>query len=144
MIWLCEPACGFEIYKIDTDNIQESLKDIYSSDCLINRYGITKDSKFSIIDNGYYFETFVDGKSAEDLVKKKVLRCTFCNKVYDESELNSIYPMHREGFCNCITYDKEDNVFCLWHECEDDYYTGNIMKIDYCPCCGRKLKDDTD
>lgn len=24
---------------------------------------------------------------------------------------------------------------------EDDYYTGIIMEIKYCPMCGRKLKD---
>lgn len=42
---------------------------------------------------------------------------------------------------DCITFDKEDNAFNLWHESEDDYYTGNIMEINYCPVCGRKLSN---
>ena len=67
--------------------------------------------------------------------------CDFCDEIYDEFKLNTTHPMNREGFYNCITYDKINNNFCLWHECVDDYYTGNIMEIKYCPVCGRKLSD---
>ena len=87
---------------------------------------------------------FMCGSSVEGICQEQEIVCNFCNKVYDESELNSIHPMDRDGFLNCVTYDKEDDIFCLWHECEDDYYTGNIMEINYCPRCGRRLKDVTD
>lgn len=43
--------------------------------------------------------------------------------------------------CNCITKDKDDEEYYLWNECEDEYYTGNIMEIKYCPVCGRKLNN---
>ena len=38
-------------------------------------------------------------------------------------------------------YDKINDIFCIWHECDDDYYTGNIMEIKYCPKCGRRLNN---
>ena len=87
---------------------------------------------------------FMCGSSVEGICQEQEIVCNFCDKVYDESELNSLHPMDRDGFLNCVTYDKEDDTFCLWHECEDDYYTGNIMEINYCPRCGRRLKDATD
>lgn len=59
--------------------------------------------------------------------------CDFCNKIYNEDELNSQYC--RE-VCDCITYDENNNNYNFWHECDDDYYTGNIMEIKYCPECG--------
>ena len=52
--------------------------------------------------------------------------CDFCNKIYNEDELNSQYC--RE-VCDCITYDENNNHYNFWHECDDDYYTGNIMEI---------------
>lgn len=64
--------------------------------------------------------------------------CDFCNKIYDADELNNQYYADRE-VCDCITYDKDNNTYSFWNECVDDYYTGNIMEIKYCPICGRKL-----
>lgn len=64
--------------------------------------------------------------------------CDFCNKIYNEDELNNKYWLDREEV-NCITYDENNNIYSFWHECDDDSYTGNIMKIKYCPMCGRKL-----
>lgn len=67
--------------------------------------------------------------------------CDFCNKIYNASELKKQYWGDRE-VCSCITKNKNDEEYYLWNECViDDYYTGNIMKIKYCPVCGRKLKD---
>ena len=51
--------------------------------------------------------------------------CYFCNKIYNEDELNGQYC--RE-VCDCITYDENNNNYNFWHECDDDYYTGNIME----------------
>ena len=45
--------------------------------------------------------------------------CDFCNKIYNEDELNSQYC--RE-VCDCITYDENNNHYNFWHECDDDYY----------------------
>ena len=67
--------------------------------------------------------------------------CDFCNKIYNASELKKQYWGDRE-VCNCVTKNKNDEEYYLWNECVDDYYTGNIMKINYCPVCGRKLKDE--
>lgn len=67
--------------------------------------------------------------------------CNFCNKIYNEYELNSQYWADREVY-NCITYNESDNTYNFWHECDDDdYYTGNIMEIKHCPMCGRKLSN---
>lgn len=64
--------------------------------------------------------------------------CDFCNKIYNEDELNNKYWADREEV-DCITHDENTNTYSFWHECIDDYYTGNIMEIKYCPICGRKL-----
>ena len=63
--------------------------------------------------------------------------CDFCDGL--ELDLNETHPINRKGFINCITYDNINNIFCIWHKCDDDYYTCNI-KINYCPVCGRKCK----
>ena len=66
--------------------------------------------------------------------------CEFCNKIYDAFELKQQYWADRE-VCDCITYDEAFKAYHLWHECVDDYYTGNIIEINYCPVCGRKLNN---
>lgn len=66
--------------------------------------------------------------------------CEFCNKIYNTSDLKQQYCADRE-VCDCITYDENIEEYCLWHECVDDYYTGNIMEIKYCPKCGRRLHE---
>ena len=75
MNWVCGNR-SFEIYKIDTDNIQESLRETYCEDShfLSKLYKITKNSKFSSIEHEGYFETFIDGKSAENFIKIKKLK----------------------------------------------------------------------
>ena len=66
--------------------------------------------------------------------------CDFCNTIYNANKLKKQYWSDRE-VCNCITKDKDDEKYYLWNECMDDYYTGNIMEIKYCPVCGRKLNN---
>lgn len=84
---------------------------------------------------------FMCGSCIDGICQGSKTHCDFCNEIYDEFKLNTTHPMNREGFCNCITYDGNDNTYNLWHECGDDYYTGNIMEIKYCPVCGRRLKN---
>ena len=32
-----------------------------------------------------------------------------------------------------------DNSYNIWSECDDDYYSGEILEINFCPICGRKI-----
>lgn len=73
MRWICEQSVGFELCMVDTNNIQKSLKEAYSSPCLSKIYKITENSKFSMIEHGGYFETYVNGEKAENFVKKYFL-----------------------------------------------------------------------
>lgn len=79
---------------------------------------------------------FMCGSCIDGICQENETHCDFCNKIYNEDELNSQYC--RE-VCDCITYDENNNNYNFLHECDDDYYTGNIMEIKYCPVCGRKL-----
>lgn len=73
MLWICQNN-SFEIYKIDTENVQESLKAAYDDSAYLNeKYGITENSKFSLIEHGGVIDTFVDGKPAESFWKSKLL-----------------------------------------------------------------------
>ena len=64
--------------------------------------------------------------------------CEFCNKIYDTQELNETYYRDRE-FMNYITYNRDDDTYNIWHECDDDYYSGEVLEINFCPKCGRKI-----
>ena len=64
--------------------------------------------------------------------------CYLCEEIYDEEELRNMHWSERE-YSNYITHNEEYNSYHLWHECDDSYYSGIIMKIKYCPVCGRKL-----
>ena len=33
----------------------------------------------------------------------------------------------------------EDDTFNIWSECDDDYYSGEVLEINFCPECGRKI-----
>ena len=63
--------------------------------------------------------------------------CWFCNKIYDTKELYEMDSWDRE-VC-CITYNKNDNTYNIWSECDDYYYSGEILEINFCPICGRKI-----
>ena len=65
-----------------------------------------------------------NGSCIDGICQESESHCDFCDEAYDEIKLNLTHPMNREGFCNCIAYD-ENNTYNFWHECEDDYYTGN-------------------
>ena len=63
--------------------------------------------------------------------------CWLCNKIYDTKELYEMDSWDRE-VC-CITYNKNDDTYNIWSECDDDYYSGEILEINFCPRCGRKI-----
>lgn len=83
---------------------------------------------------------FMCGNSIDGICQENKIKCDFCNTIYNASELKRQYWADRE-VCNCITYDEGIDEYCLWNECVDDYYTGNIMEINYCPKCGKKLNN---
>ena len=61
--------------------------------------------------------------------------CNFCNNIkkIEQYEETDSWDRH-----NTIV-QKKNNSFGLWIECEDYYYSGVAMEINYCPVCGRKL-----
>ena len=56
--------------------------------------------------------------------------CPFCHEEV-EVDYNDVV--------NCITYNEENNTYSIWHECQDDYYSDDILEINFCPKCGRKI-----
>ena len=66
--------------------------------------------------------------------------CKWCDK--DEiKQLEQYEDEDEDDRVNCIVYDKSDNLYHLWVECEDWYYSGvQFYDIEFCPYCGRKLK----
>lgn len=47
MRWICEKSVGFDLYVIDTNNVQESLKEIYKASHYLNKlYEFTGNSEF--------------------------------------------------------------------------------------------------
>lgn len=64
--------------------------------------------------------------------------CSFCNKIYNTQKLKETYWADRD-VVNCITHNEEDNTYNIWHECEDDCYSDEILEINFCPQCGRKI-----
>ncbi len=61
--------------------------------------------------------------------------CDFCKEIKDFMEYKKIAPFTRD---NCIVKDSKNNKG-LWIECDDYYYSGWALEIQFCPMCGRKL-----
>lgn len=71
MIWLCG-NCSFEFYKIDTDNVQNSLREAYNDSQFLNaEYQVSSNSKLTLKEYPCRFDTFVDGRPAESFFKIK-------------------------------------------------------------------------
>lgn len=69
-------------------------------------------------------------------------KCNFCKKIYTNKEAEKWKDDYSYYFDDNIDYNiivKNNNDFELWNRCDDNYYTGYIMTIKYCPKCGRKL-----
>lgn len=63
--------------------------------------------------------------------------CDLCNNIKTIEQYKEMTSWDRY---NTIVQQK-NNSFGLWIECDDYYYSGVVMKINYCPICGRKLND---
>ena len=55
-----------------------------------------------------------------------------------QKKLNEMDWLDRKSL-RCITYNKDDNTYNIWSECDDYYYSGEILEINFCPICGRKI-----
>lgn len=65
--------------------------------------------------------------------------CNLCNNIKKIEQYKEMDSWDRGN--NAIV-QKENKTFGLWIECEDYYYSGVAMKINYCPICGRKLNGE--
>ena len=69
--------------------------------------------------------------------------CEFCSKIFTLKEAKHWSDNHSEYRYTPMEYNiiskSSRGDFELWNRCDDDYYNGSIMKISYCPKCGRKL-----
>ena len=63
--------------------------------------------------------------------------CNFCNNIKKIEQYKKIDSWDR----NNTIVQRKDKTFGLWIECDDFYYSGVAMEINYCPVCGRKLND---
>ena len=73
-------------------------------------------------------------------------KCYFCEKIYDTKTLENMSQEGRNKLCQkkwelycVITHNTEDDTFNIWSECDDDYYSGEVLEINFCPECGRKI-----
>ena len=66
--------------------------------------------------------------------------CDLCKKIYSRSEaVNWKNKWWEMGHRTTIIVNDED-YFSLWTQVDDNFYTGRVMDIEYCPLCGRQLK----
>ena len=61
--------------------------------------------------------------------------CNLCNNIKKIEQYKEVDSWDRK---NTIV-QKKNKAFGLWIECDDYYYSGIAMEINYCPICGRKL-----
>lgn len=73
-------------------------------------------------------------------------KCYFCENIYDTKTLENMSQEDRKKLCQkelelycVITHNTEDDTFNIWSECDDDYYSGEVLEINFCPECGRKI-----
>ena len=73
-------------------------------------------------------------------------KCYFCEKIYDTKTLENMSQEDRKKLCQkgrelycVITHNTEDDTFNIWSECDDDCYSGEVLEINFCPECGRKI-----
>ena len=60
--------------------------------------------------------------------------CNFCEHIEIKNDYKRKPFWERD---NCIVKNNED--YGLWVECDDSYYSGMAITINYCPKCGREL-----
>lgn len=64
--------------------------------------------------------------------------CDFCDDIKDAEWFKEHDPWDRD---NAIIQTGE-KTFGLWIECDDYFYSGIAMKINFCPKCGANLTQE--
>lgn len=68
--------------------------------------------------------------------------CGLCKKIYSRPEAvnwkRKWWEWDMEQPYTIIVNDED--CFSLWNQVDDNFYTGRVMDIEYCPVCGRQLK----
>lgn len=63
--------------------------------------------------------------------------CEFCETIYgNDDEYEKAYTRPWDEVPAII---RRGDEYGLYVPCEDSYYSRDILKIKYCPCCGREL-----
>lgn len=70
--------------------------------------------------------------------------CDFCKNIYSTAEAIEWKDSWWDWDCKqpYTIIVKDNDSFELWSQVEDNFYTGRIMDIKYCPVCGRQLIDN--
>ena len=71
-----------------------------------------------------------------------IVECSFCNKVYSLKEARKWRDDSWDWELDTPNTICVKNIggYALWSKCDDSYYTGHVMEINYCPICGRDLR----
>ena len=64
--------------------------------------------------------------------------CNFCDNIKDEKWYEEHDPYTRYD----TIVQTGEKTFGLWIECEDYYYSGVAMAINFCPMCGADLAQE--
>ena len=85
----------------------------------------------------WVYESFIN-KHINEAKKYWLKCCDFCKEIWDSKE------EYRNHFLHC--YEEEMAIVMengepwLYIPCEDPCYSDNIIKLNYCPKCGRELR----
>ena len=63
--------------------------------------------------------------------------CDFCKKIWGSKEEYQTSVDSHWDEVNTIVMD--GNQLCLYVPCDDYYYSGIVMDINFCPVCGRQI-----
>ena len=61
--------------------------------------------------------------------------CNFCKKIYLIKECKDFGWRDPD----IVITKTQNNKFAIWYACEDCYYSGPKLEINYCPICGKEL-----
>lgn len=64
--------------------------------------------------------------------------CDFCDNIKDIERYKKHYFWERD---NAIVQTGE-KTFGLWIECDDSFFSGVAMEINFCPMCGADLAQE--
>lgn len=85
----------------------------------------------------WVYESFIN-KHINEAKKYWSKCCDFCKEIWDSKE------EYRNHFLHCYEENMaivmENGEPWIYIPCEDPYYSDNLVKLNYCPKCGRELR----